>query len=151
MAKKINLGVPDEMSALAMPTSPGSVGGPDGSAGPGDGGSQSAGPAMSYPELHADNLDPESGIEGLPDEGDAQVHYKVTNRGKHTVKHGKNKGKEKHSVSMEIHHMTPSGSGAPQESEGDQVRKSARSFFQGEDQAKQKSKAEAEPDSTMPG
>lgn len=110
---------------------------------------------MNFPELHVDGLPDGSGIENLPDEGHARIHYKVTGRGKTTEKHGKNKGKAKHHVSMDVHHITPEDDGKGKKSEADGIRDKAKQFFQAEDagsrQAPQGADVGGAPSSQMPG
>jgi hypothetical protein len=106
---------------------------------------------MNYPELNIGDLDPNSGLDSLPEEGHAKIHYKITSRGKHTPKHGPDKGKEKHSATLEVHHITPEGGSGQKESEQDTVRKKAKSFFNEEDEKAKAPKEAQEPDSMMPG
>jgi hypothetical protein len=143
--KQINLGVPDPnaappgagpppggMGAGGPPPGPAPDGGGGGPPAP-DGGLGAGAENMNFPELHVDGLDEGSGIQDLPDEGHARIHYKVTGRGSSTDKHGKHKGKKKHHVSMEVHHITPEGDGKQKESEADGIRQKAKQFFQAED------------------
>lgn len=122
MAKKIKLGVPlDLPDAMMMP--------PPSAPDAGEGGE---GPVLSYPELHIGDM-PEGTVDQLPDDGEAHIKYHVTERGKRTQKHGKDKGKTKHHVSMEIHHITPTGGGSSGSDKPDSARAAARSFFADED------------------
>jgi len=146
MAKKINLGTPPppELSQAAGPPppspgpSPSGGGGSDSGLGAAEDLGAAQGANLDYPELHVSGLDPESGIGDLPDEGDAHMHYKVIDRGKRTEKHGPHKGKERHHVSMEIHHMTPLGgaskTGSAQGDSDNEARTAAKNFFESEDQ-----------------
>lgn len=126
---------------------PAAGGGGEGGEGPETGSSQN----MDYPELHLDGLPDESGLEGLPDEGHARIHYKVTKRGKESAKHGKEKGKNKHSATLEVHHITPEG-GEPKKSEADTIRDKAQKYFQSQDQGgSPPGGADMGPTSEMPG
>jgi hypothetical protein len=176
--KPINLGIPDPSAAAGGPPPPGMMGagGPpapsplpgDGGGGPppGDGGGAPGGPPapsgdlgagenMNYPELHIAGLPDGSGLEDLPEEGHARIHYKVTSRGKEKGKGGKEKGKTKHHASLEVHHIQPEGDGKQKESEADGIRKKAQQFFQAEDQGARQLPGGAEgagaPGSEMPG
>ena len=102
---------------------------------------------MDYPELHIGDLDEGSGLEDLPDEGHARVHYKVTDKGKH---HDKKSKKAKHHATLEIHHITPESSG-PKQSEADQIRDKAKKFFESEDQGAPAPGERSSPNSEMPG
>jgi hypothetical protein len=130
-------------SALAMGTAPPGGGGGEGPQAPESPSSQN----MDFPELHIDGLDDGSGLEDLPDEGHARIHYKVTGKGKRSDKHGKDKGKTKHHATLEIHHITPEGNGK-KPSEADTIRDKAKKFFETEDQGGTPAE---QPDSEMPG
>jgi hypothetical protein len=147
--KQINLGVPmgggQGPGPLAMGMAPPGGGGGEGPQAPESPGSQE----MDFPELHIDGLDDGSGLEDLPDEGHARVHYKVTAKGKHSHKHGPGKGKAKHHATLEIHHLTPESGGGKKTSEADTIRDKAKKFFETEDQGG--TPAEEGPDSEMPG
>lgn len=110
---------------------------------------------MNFPELAISGLPDGSGLEDLPDEGHARIHYKVTGRGKSSSKHGKDKGQTKHHANLEVHHLTPEGDGKGKESEADGIRKKAKQFFQAEDQGARQAPEGAEgggaPSSQMPG
>jgi hypothetical protein len=110
---------------------------------------------MNYPELNIAGLGDESGLQDLPEEGHARIHYKVTSRGKHKAKHGKDKGKHKHDATLEVHHIQPEGDGKQKESEADGIRKKAQQFFEAEDQGARQPPGGAEgagaPGSEMPG
>jgi hypothetical protein len=171
----INLGIPDPSAAAGPPGAggpppPDAMGGggpPPGPPPPGDGGGAppggppppsgdlGAGENMNYPELHIAGLPDGSGLEDLPDEGHARIHYKVTSRGKEKGKGGKDKGKTKHHASLEVHHIQPEGDGKQKESEADGIRKKAQQFFQAEDQGARQPPGGAEgagaPGSEMPG
>jgi hypothetical protein len=105
---------------------------------------------MDYPELNIDGLEDGSGLEDLPDEGHARIHYKVTNKGKHQEKGGKHKGKTKHHATLEVHHITPEAKSGEKESEADTIRKKAKQFFESADQGPPGGEDRG-PTSEMPG
>jgi hypothetical protein len=147
--KQINLGVP--MGAgpgpgpLAMGTAP-----PGGGGGEGGGGDTPSSQNMDYPELHIDGLPDGSGLEDLPDEGHARIHYKVTGKGKRSDKHGPHKGKSKHHATLEVHHITPEGGSGGKKSEADGIREKAKKYFESQDQGPPGGEDEG-PTSEMPG
>lgn len=154
--KQINLGVPtgggEGPGALAfIGTAPGA--GPGGPPPPGGEGGQApeepSSQNMDFPELHIDGLDEGSGLEDLPDEGHARIHYKVTSKGKRSERGGKDKGKAKHHATLEVHHITPEAGAGQKPSEADTIRDKAKKFFQTQDQGG--TPAEEGPGSEMPG
>jgi len=147
--KQINLGVPmgggPGPGPLAFPQAPPGGGGGEGPKAPEEPSSQD----LDYPQLHIDGLDDGSGLEDMPEEGHARVHYKVTDKGK---RHDKQSKKNKHHATLEIHHITPEGGAGEKESEDDKIRKSAKQFFESEDQgARGAPPGEKGPNSEMPG
>jgi hypothetical protein len=128
--KTVNLGVPmgggPGPGPLAFPQAPPGGGGGEGPQAPETGGTQD----MDFPQLHVGDLDEGSGLEDLPEEGHARIHYKVTDKGTH---HDKKSKKKKHHATLEVHHITPESSGS-KESEADTIRNKAKKFFEAEDQ-----------------
>jgi len=128
---------------MAFPGAPPGGGGGEGPQAP-----ETPGAAeQDFPQLHIDGLDDGSGLEDMPEEGHARIHYKVTDKGHH---HDKKSKKRKHHATLEVHHITPEGDGQPKESEDDKIRKSAKQFFESEDQGPPGGR-DVGPNSEMPG
>jgi len=152
--KTVNLGVPagggEGPGALAFIGGAMPGAGPGGPPPPGGEGATAPDEAstqnMDFPQLHIGDLDEGSGLEDLPDEGHARVHYKVTDRGKH---HDKKSKKAKHHATLEIHHITPEAGAGHKPSEADTIRDKAKKYFETQDQGG--TPAEEGPSSEMPG
>jgi hypothetical protein len=59
-----------------------------------------------YPELHISDIDDER-LLGLPDEGTAEIRFKITHRTHHEDNNGEKKKRHTCSITMEIRSLEP--------------------------------------------